>query len=185
MTPTHEQSPTPRPTQSRRIVIEFLMTDEHQPAVDMDPDTMTELSCRWFVAAPAYKSLYYIYTDSIEVDEICVGHLAQQLRKDGHEILSYRVIMAVPDQHDVNVLAIQDVRKMKHRMVSGRAELLDLAVAGYIKEPSELNRPKGVLWGLGYCYVEELGSSKFTHRGIQYSLNYMDGCFYPFVFAER
>ncbi|MCK5610710.1 hypothetical protein KAR91_53045 [Candidatus Pacearchaeota archaeon] len=38
----------------------------------------------------------------------------------------------------------------------------------------------------GYSYVDEVNNvTKFEYKGKQYDLNYIDGCFYPFVFKTQ
>ena len=87
-----------------------------------------------------------------------------------------------------------------HGVIDDGYLLREFERAGYIKEPPEHCRPRSDTWGKGYCYVDSVdGAPKTWERKVdllfpgtgyeqatnQYSLEYIDGCFFPFVVWRR
>jgi hypothetical protein len=68
------------------------------------------------------------------------------------------------------------------RIKSG-ATLKMLERAGLVKCPPENCRPKGKKWGAGFSYVDA-ESGNITHKGRKFTIQYADGCFFPFVWEQ-
>lgn len=55
--------------------------------------------------------------------------------------------------------------------------------ASKIKCPPENMRPKDKKWGKGYSYVDA-DTGTFTYKGRKFTIQYVDGCFFPFVYEQ-
>jgi hypothetical protein len=69
------------------------------------------------------------------------------------------------------------------QVVSGRT-FAAIAKSGHIKEPPVACRPTGKRWGQkGYRYVDS-DRHTFTWRGRKFTVSYMTGCFFPFLYEQ-
>jgi hypothetical protein len=72
---------------------------------------------------------------------------------------------------------------MQTKQVKNAHTLRMLERAGKIKEPPAHVRPKNAKWGSGYAYVEaEAGT--FAFKGRKFTVQYVSGCFFPFVWEQ-
>lgn len=55
--------------------------------------------------------------------------------------------------------------------------------AGKIKEPLGSLKPANLKWGKGYSYVDA-DSGTFSYKGRKFTVQYADGCFFPFVYEQ-
>lgn len=68
------------------------------------------------------------------------------------------------------------------RITNGQT-LRMLERAGKIKMPENIHCPTGKKWGAGFSYVDA-DSGSFTYKGRKFTIQYADGCFFPFVYEQ-